>query len=61
MTQYHNFIGIDIGKFSFFVSVHGQQDVREFDNDSKAISSFLKAYITQAMDTLTKTVLIDIN
>lgn len=44
MTQYHNFIGIDIGKFSFFVSVYGQQDVREFDNDSKGISSFLKAY-----------------
>lgn len=52
MQQYHNFIGIDIGKFSFFVSVHGQQDVREFDNDSKGIKSFLTAYKTKLTSSL---------
>lgn len=42
MELYNNFIGIDIGKYSFVVAVHGAKSVKEYDNDSKGINQFLK-------------------
>jgi transposase len=42
MTIYHNFIGIDISKPSFFVAVHGQNKVKEYDNTPLGINAFLQ-------------------
>lgn len=47
MTQYHTFIGIDIGKFTFSVAVHGQKSFAEFENTAKGILNFIKAYKDQ--------------
>lgn len=44
MTLYNNFVGVDIGKFNFVVAIHGQKQVKEYDNDSSGIKSFLKDY-----------------
>lgn len=44
MTLYNNFVGVDIGKFSFVVAIHGQKQVKEYDNDSSGIKSFIKDY-----------------
>lgn len=52
MKSYHNFIGIDIGRRSFSVSVHGRSEVREFENNSKGIKAFLKTYRAILPDSL---------
>tara|TARA_Y100000588_G_C14166182_1_gene886976 strand:- start:55 stop:996 length:942 start_codon:yes stop_codon:yes gene_type:complete len=44
MTLYNNFVGVDIGKFSFVVAIQGQKQVKEYDNDSSGIKSFIKDY-----------------
>ena len=44
MAQYHNFIGIDIGKFNFVVSVHGHNDTKEYENSSSGIGEFFSDY-----------------
>src|SRR5688500_4262314 len=44
MTLYNNFVGVDIGKFSFVVAVHGQKQIKEYDNDASGIRSFIKEY-----------------
>jgi transposase len=44
MTLYNNFVGVDIGKFSFVVAIHGQKQVKEYDNDPSGIKSFIKDY-----------------
>ncbi|WP_284450923.1 IS110 family RNA-guided transposase [Methylophaga thalassica] len=44
MTVYTNFIGVDIGKFSFVVSVYGVKAIKEYDNDAVGIKSFIKDY-----------------
>lgn len=44
MEHYHNSIGIDIGKFSFFVAIHGKKKIHEFKNTPEGINKFLKAY-----------------
>jgi transposase len=44
MTLYNHFVGIDIGKFSFVVAVHGQKQTKEYDNDASGIKSFIKDY-----------------
>lgn len=44
MALYHNFIGIDIGKDSFFVSIFGQEPVQEFENTDKGIKVFTKKH-----------------
>lgn len=35
-------MGVDIGKFSFVVAVHGQKKTKEYNNDSSGIKSFIK-------------------
>lgn len=44
MIAYTNFIGIDVGKFNFVVSVHGKNKVEEYANTPCGIKSFLKDY-----------------
>jgi transposase len=44
MKEYNNFIGIDIGKFSFFVAIYNNKDVREYPNDLVGISQFINDY-----------------
>jgi transposase len=49
---YNNFIGIDIGKFSFVVNLHDSHHVKEYDNTHPGIASFLKDYHTHLIDGL---------
>lgn len=44
MKNYHNFIGIDIGKFNFVVSVYNQKETKEFDNSAEGIVKFFDYY-----------------
>ena len=44
MTSYNNFIGIDIGKFTFVVAAFGNKDIHEFNNDATGIRAFMKKY-----------------
>lgn len=44
MSQYQNFIGIDIGKFNFVATVYGSKQVQGYDNTPAGIKSFLKAF-----------------
>lgn len=44
MEQYHNFIGIDIGKSTFVIALHGQKESKEYSNDGLGINDFLKDY-----------------
>lgn len=42
MTLYQNFIGIDIGKFNFVVSVHENKKTTEYENNNEGIDNFIK-------------------
>jgi len=42
MSLYQNFIGIDIGKFTFVVGMHNSKVVKEYENNSKGIRSFMR-------------------
>lgn len=42
MKSYTNFVGIDIGKMSFIVSIHNKKAVSEYSNDWKGISKFIR-------------------
>ena len=42
--MYHKYIGIDIGKSSFFVAIHGQKDVNSYSNNRQGFSEFYKAH-----------------
>ncbi|MBA8667564.1 IS110 family transposase [Holosporaceae bacterium 'Namur'] len=44
MKNYHNFIGIDIGKFSFVVFVYNGKETKEFENNSQGIKLFPEYY-----------------
>ncbi len=44
MEVYNNFVGIDIGKLTFVVGVHGQKSIREYENNVEGIEHFLKDY-----------------
>lgn len=46
MKLYSNFIGIDIGKLSFVVAVHGKNKTKEYDNDASGIQLFMKEHKT---------------
>jgi len=45
MTLYNTFIGIDIGKFNFVVSVYNTQLIQEYENTSSGIAQFIKDHI----------------
>lgn len=44
MEVYNHFIGIDIGKLSFVVAVHGNKAVKEYENNLEGVGDFLKDY-----------------
>lgn len=44
MKNYHNFIGIDIGKFNFVVSIYNHKEIKEFANNSQGIALFIDHY-----------------
>lgn len=44
MTKYTNFIGIDIGKFTFVVVQHGLKNTQEFPNTPSGIQTFIRQY-----------------
>lgn len=44
MTLYNNFVGVDIGKFSFVVAVYNQKQTKEYDNDAAGIQAFMRDY-----------------
>jgi transposase len=44
MEVYNNFIGIDIGKLTFVVGVHGKKAIKEYENNLEGIEDFLKDY-----------------
>ena len=44
MTLYNSFVGVDIGKFSFFVAVYNQKQTKEYANDTIGIKAFMQDY-----------------
>lgn len=42
MKLYSNFVGIDIGKKSFVVGIHGEKTTKEYDNNGKGIAEFIE-------------------
>ena len=44
MKSYNNYVGIDIGKFSFVVAIHNQKLTKEYDNDAAGIKAFMQDY-----------------
>jgi transposase len=44
MITYQNFIGIDIGKFNFVVSVNSTNTTKEFTNNDEGIAKFFQHY-----------------
>ena len=44
MSTYHNFIGIDIGKFTFVVATHDNKSIKEYENVAAGIKSFMKDF-----------------
>lgn len=44
MITYESFIGIDIGKHSFFVVIHGNKKVDEYKNTPSGINGFIKSH-----------------
>jgi hypothetical protein len=42
MRLYNNFIGINIGKFTFVVALHGEKTTQEYANTLEGIQTRLK-------------------
>lgn len=42
MTLYNNFIGIDIGKYSFVIASYGGKDTKEYENNHAGIDMFIE-------------------
>jgi len=53
MTLYQNFIGIDIGKFTFVTNVHGQKLTNTFDNTMQGLKAFIRKHKQDLSDSLT--------
>ena len=47
MTYYDNFIGIDIGKHEFVVSINCSKSTQFYTNDTAGITSFMKEHASQ--------------
>ena len=41
MALYNNFIGIDIGKFSFVTAIYDKKQTKEYKNNSEGIAGFI--------------------
>lgn len=44
MEGYNNFVGIDIGKFTFAVAVHSSKNVKFYENTSSGIGQFVSDF-----------------
>jgi transposase len=44
MKGYTNFIGIDIGKYSFVVGLHGDNTTKEYENNAAGFHDFIKGH-----------------
>jgi len=44
MALYTKFIGLDIGKYNFVATLHGDKKTREYENSTKGINAFIKDY-----------------
>ena len=44
MKSYNNFIGIDIGKYSFVVAIYGEKATKEYENTFSGIHEFIQAH-----------------
>ena len=44
MTVYNKFIGIDIGKLTFYAAAHGDKKINEYENNAEGIELFIKDY-----------------
>lgn len=44
MLEYHNFFGVDIGKFEVFVAIHDSKSVMAFPNTKQGFSAFYKNF-----------------
>lgn len=44
MEVYNHFLGIDIGKLSFVVAIHGTKGTQEYENNPEGIEDFLRHY-----------------
>ncbi len=52
MEHYHNFMGIDIGKSTFVVSLYGEKSTLEYENSPLGIKDFIKTYRDQLPNSL---------
>lgn len=53
MSLYKNYLGIDIGKASFVVSVYGSKKVNEYENKGTGIKSFINDFRNKLKEGLT--------
>ena len=44
MSLYKNFVGIDIGKFEFVISVYGKKVTKSYENTVEGIDKFIKEH-----------------
>ena len=61
MSLYKNFVGIDIGKFEFVVSVHGKKVTKPYENTVEGIDKFIKEHEFLLADSLYHICLIYLN
>lgn len=52
MITYERFIGIDIGKYTFIVALHGNKKVDEYENTLSGIDEFLNSYKKNLLNSL---------
>lgn len=52
MQEYQNFFGIDIGKFTFVVSIHGEKSTMEYENSLTGISKFWQEFKSKLLNSL---------
>jgi hypothetical protein len=48
MTQYHNFVGIDIGKDSFYVAFYGDPAVSVYLNTAEGRQKFYQDHLVKS-------------
>jgi transposase len=52
MSLYQNFIGIDIGKFSFVVAIHGSKQTTEYEYTAEKITEFMNKFKAELKNSL---------
>ena len=52
MSLYQNFIGIDIGKYSFVVAIHGNKQTTEYNYTAEKITEFMNEFKAELNNSL---------